>query len=87
MAGDTAQAISRTSFRFEDLRTLFFEQRAREVQAAGEGEGELTAIPDICSLSLNFRSHEGILRAANAIVATLHRLFPGSVDVLDQERA
>ena len=32
------------------------------------------------------RSHHGILGAANAVVQTLHALFPGTVDKLTSER-
>ena len=85
MVGDTCQTISRTSFRFCDLQNLFFQQRERERKAGG-GAQCLTRVPDIDQLAVNFRSHHGILRAANAVVETLHMLFPGSVDTLAQER-
>jgi hypothetical protein len=40
----------------------------------------------VLQLEINFRSHDGILRPANAVVSTIVRLFPNSIDQLGEER-
>lgn len=45
-----------------------------------------TNVPDIMQLTTNFRTHDGVLRAASAVVSTIIRLFPGSIDILGDER-
>ena len=84
MAGDTCQTISRSAFRFESLRALFFAKREQELKQRVP-EQMLTVVPDVSQLSTNYRSHAGILGAANLVVKTIERLFPGSIDVLDEE--
>ena len=83
--GDTAQTISRVGFRFEDLRTLFCSQAAEDA-CNGVPEAKRTVVPEISNLCTNFRSHDGILQAANAVVATGVDLFPDSFDRLSEER-
>jgi hypothetical protein len=50
---------------------------------AGEDQ---TQVPEVLQLSVNFRSHNGILRPANAVIETIIRLFPGWIDELGEER-
>ncbi|KAM0804322.1 P-loop containing nucleoside triphosphate hydrolase protein [Usnea florida] len=57
-AGDTAQAISQDStFRFSDIKALFFEHFAAASTATHQKE---IARPEMFTLTENYRSHEGI---------------------------
>lgn len=40
---------------------------------------------DYFELTVNFRSHEGIVRCAASVVQSLYKLFPDSLDHLDPE--
>ncbi|EKX52227.1 hypothetical protein GUITHDRAFT_102129 [Guillardia theta CCMP2712] len=96
--GDTAQTIaSGVAFRFEDLRAIFKSEQEvqvsargrasgqEEVQGAGRSSAEIK-VPQVISLSTNYRTHNGILRAASCIVDLLSSLFPSTVDLLPRER-
>ena len=80
LAGDTCQTIARgVSFRFEDLRTLFYEANRRGRQTA------VVAMPDLTNLAVNFRTHNGILRPAACIVTMLRTMYPGAIDALPKD--
>jgi hypothetical protein len=71
LCGDTAQTISRgVGFRFADVRTLFHAHCER-------GEA---AMPALCSLAINYRTHAGIVDCAAAVVELLSKLFPTTLD-------
>ena len=71
LCGDTAQTISRgVGFRFADVRTLFHAHCER-------GEA---AMPALCSLAINYRTHAGIVDCAAAVVELLTKLFPTTLD-------
>tara|TARA_B100000768_G_scaffold124073_1_gene114771 strand:+ start:103 stop:486 length:384 start_codon:yes stop_codon:yes gene_type:complete len=71
LCGDTAQTISRgVGFRFADVRTLFHAHCER-------GEA---AMPALCSLAINYRTHAGIVDCAAAVVELLTSLFPTTLD-------
>ena len=71
LTGDTAQTVMRdVSFRFKDLKTSFF---------TSEDICEDKA-PPIHELTVNYRSHSGILKLAGHILSLLEKKFPNSVD-------
>jgi hypothetical protein len=77
LCGDAAQTISRgVGFRFADVRTLFHAHSER-------GEA---AMPALRSLTINYRTHAGIVDCAAAVVELLARLFPTTLDRLEPER-
>jgi len=87
LAGDTCQTIAKGvgGFRFEDLRSMFFEERQLQLSDTGDGrmyEGDLRLVnvPPLLQLATNYRSHNGILKCANVLVSLLVELFPTSVD-------
>eukprot|EP01052_Picozoa_sp_SAG31_P042726 SAG31_NODE_6875_length_1863_cov_1.834467_2_plen_184_part_00 len=83
LAGDTCQTIARgVGFRFDEIRSMFFEMRDKK-QLVGE---ELTSVPDLTLLSINYRTHNGILAAAAEVVTMLTKLFPGSIDKMAKDR-
>jgi hypothetical protein len=85
-SGDTAQTISRgVGFRFDDIRTLFYDESVRRLAAASPGPP--LRVPDIDTLALNYRTHAGVLDAAAVCVAALRALYPRSIDALPRERA
>jgi len=72
LCGDSAQTIARgVGFRFKDLRTIWKQL----------GLGDRTP-PKPKSLLHNYRSHQGCLRLAAAVVRVIYRLFPNSIDNL-----
>jgi len=99
--GDTAQTIaSGVAFRFEDLRSLFkLEGSARAAAAVrqvpgerrgaerrGGGEKSEVVVPGVLALSVNYRTHNGVLGVASSVVDVLQALFPASIDALPRER-
>ena len=92
--GDTCQTIARgVGFRFEELTSLFHhlaERERRELEARGVRAAELprelrVQVPEVNKLSVNYRTHNGILGAASEMVRLLLELFPHSVDALQKD--
>lgn len=76
LAGDTAQCISRDStFRFQDVKALFFRFFGPMVGKEGSGSSKTTEgsleKPKLFLLSKNYRSHQGILALAGSVVELL----------------
>ena len=77
--GDTAQSIMRgISFRFQDLRSLFHRINKKVPQV------KVPCKPH--TLTVNFRSHSGILGLAQSILDLLYEFFPGSIDDLPEDK-
>lgn len=79
--GDTAQAISKgINFKFSEIRSFFSKKYFKDCinKEITEKEQHLT---------VNFRSHNNILKLANLIVSMIKELFPNSIDVLESERS
>ncbi len=73
LAGDPAQSVEEgVDFRFEDVRSVFYELTGR-------------APTKPLILTLNFRSHTGILDTAGVLLEWLLKYFPGSCKKLPQD--
>ena len=84
LTGDTAQSIMRgISFRFSDLRSLF--HYANEA-ASGAAHPIKIEVPVIHELTVNFRSHSGILKLAASIIDLMLNFFPNSFDRLPEDQ-
>ncbi|KEP48489.1 putative P-loop nucleoside triphosphate hydrolase, partial [Rhizoctonia solani 123E] len=84
MAGDTAQTISAgSSFRFEDLKAFFW--RVEDLDKAVRAKKRKHIQPVLFHLSVNYRSHGGIVNCASALVELVSQLFPDSIDKLQRE--
>ena len=84
MTGDTAQSIMRgISFRFNDLRSLF--HRASKQSLCSLHPSRIS-VPQLHELTINFRSHSGILRLATSVIELLKEYFPCSFDRLPEDR-
>ncbi|XP_019165856.1 PREDICTED: uncharacterized protein LOC109161799 isoform X2 [Ipomoea nil] len=86
-SGDTAQTIARgIDFRFEDVRTLFYEEFIMKLKGDGpparKDKGHLAGVS--CLLQ-NFRTHAGVLRLAQSVIDILCHYFPQSIDALAPE--
>ncbi|CAH9094296.1 unnamed protein product [Cuscuta epithymum] len=86
-SGDTAQTIARgVDFRFEDVRTLFYEQFVLKskggLHATRKDKGHISKVS---CLHQNFRTHAGVLRLAQSVIDILSHYFPLSIDVLSPE--
>ncbi|KAL4254519.1 hypothetical protein ABKN59_003247 [Abortiporus biennis] len=79
-AGDTAQTISAgSSFRFNDLKAFIY--RLETVSSGGEQEQ-----PRSFQLTVNYRSHGGIMGCANSVVQLITKFWPHAIDILAEER-
>ena len=64
---------------------MFHDFAQAELEAGTPPKGR-TVVPDVSQLRVNFRSHDGILCAANAVIGTLMDIFPEAVDRLQPEK-
>ncbi|KEP48194.1 UvrD/REP helicase amino-terminal domain protein [Rhizoctonia solani 123E] len=79
--GDTAQTIvAGSAFRIKDLGAYLFKSNEPEEQHP-DSDSRLTQF----QLTVNFRSHNGIVQCAASIVQKLYELFPNSLDKLGPE--
>ncbi|KAG8905111.1 hypothetical protein FRB99_000675 [Tulasnella sp. 403] len=85
-AGDTAQTISvGSAFRFVELKDFLYAQERKEPLVQARKRPAID--PKFFELSLNYRSHGGIVKAAADLVWMLNRFFPSSIDSLARETA
>uniref|UniRef100_F6HG17 UvrD-like helicase ATP-binding domain-containing protein n=1 Tax=Vitis vinifera TaxID=29760 RepID=F6HG17_VITVI len=85
-SGDTAQTIARgIDFRFQDIRSLFYNEFVMESSDGRDGRKEKGQISEIFHLSQNFRTHAGVLKLSQSVIDLLYRFFPQSIDVLSPE--
>ncbi|KAG8794853.1 hypothetical protein FRC16_010327 [Serendipita sp. 398] len=83
-AGDTAQQITSTAFRFSDLKA--FLHRTEESDPVVVARKRSAIHPKSFTLSINYRSHGGIVNCAHSVVQLLTTLWPDSIDALDREQ-
>ena len=82
-AGDTAQTISASAFRFQDLSAAFFE--AEQAEALVKSGARPPIQPKMFNLLVNYRSHRGITNVAASLVDMVSHFFPNSIDSLGRE--
>ncbi|KAG6330340.1 hypothetical protein ID866_8749 [Astraeus odoratus] len=83
-AGDTAQTISAgSSFRFDDLKAFMY--RIEENQAPYFTGGRAISQPSSFQLTVNYRSHGGIVNCADSVIELICRFWPNSIDILQRE--
>ena len=83
LTGDTAQSIMRgVSFRFSDLRSLFYKAN---IQVKNIGKKDKVTVPRVDKLTINFRSHSGVLKLAASVIDVLQEFFPNSFDCLPED--
>ncbi|KIM48469.1 hypothetical protein M413DRAFT_440213 [Hebeloma cylindrosporum] len=87
-AGDTAQTISvGSSFRFNDLKAFLFRlEKRREESIVGDTSPFLQEAPRSFQLSINYRSHGGIVQCADSVIALITEFWPYAIDALSRER-
>ena len=80
LTGDTAQSIMRgVSFRFSDLRSLFYKANKQATKISKKAK---VTVPKVDELTINFRSHSGVLKLAASVIEVLLKYFPNSFDFL-----
>ncbi|KAF8598545.1 hypothetical protein BDV93DRAFT_561252 [Ceratobasidium sp. AG-I] len=85
--GDTAQTISvGSSFRIKELKAFIYEKMYAE-QNSVQKRRKAPAPFETFELSVNFRSHGGIVRYAASIVELIYTLFPNAIDHMEPETA
>ncbi|PVG01897.1 hypothetical protein CPB86DRAFT_698462 [Serendipita vermifera] len=82
-AGDTAQQITSTAFRFSDLKAFLYRIERRDPLVVAQRRPAIH--PEAFTLSINYRSHSGITDCAHSIIRLLTSLWPDSVDILERE--
>ena len=76
--GDTAQSIMRgIAFRFQDLRSVFYNIHSNNPKVM------IPKKPH--NLTINFRSHSGILKLAGSIIDLISEFFKDSIDHLPDD--
>ena len=76
LAGDTAQTIMKgTSFRFEDLRSLFYKLKVSDT------------VPEVHKLTKNYRSHSSITDLASSVIELLKEYFRDDFDLLSPDES
>ncbi|KAF7367508.1 UvrD-like helicase ATP-binding domain-containing protein [Mycena sanguinolenta] len=88
-AGDTAQTISvGSSFRFNELKAFIYriEQRRLETRKASELYYQPVWQPRTFQLTVNYRSHAGIVNCAHTVIEVIQLFWPYSIDILGRER-
>ena len=91
-SGDTVQTIAAgVGFRFEDLKSIFKHEADRQSQEMSAKAQSIPAawkvkVPVVNTLTVNYRTHNGILKAAAGVVDLLEKFFPKSIDSLPRER-
>ena len=84
-AGDTAQTISMgSSFKFNDLKAFLHRVERKRVSEALVGVQET---PAFFQLTVNYRSHSGIVNCAHTLIDLISKFWPDSIDNLAAERA
>ncbi|KAJ6569465.1 hypothetical protein B0H19DRAFT_938852 [Mycena capillaripes] len=82
-AGDTAQTISvGSSFRFNELKAFLF----RIEKKHAELNFHPAIPPQVFQLTVNYRSHAGIVNCAHSIIDVISKLWPNAIDLLEPER-
>ena len=85
LTGDTAQSIMRgVSFRFSDLRSVFY-YISQNVHSSRRKKAKLR-VPQLHTLTQNFRSHSGILQLAASVIDLLMNFFQSSIDKLRRDQ-
>nr|XP_023876777.1 uncharacterized protein LOC111989221 [Quercus suber] len=86
-SGDTAQTIVKgIDFRFQDIRSLFYNKFVLESKSSGQGgRKEKGIISEIFHLSQNLRTHDGVLKLSQSVIELIYHFFPLSTDVLQPE--
>ena len=85
LTGDTAQSIMRgVSFRFSDLRSVFH-YISKSMDPSRRKKTKLR-VPQLHTLTQNFRSHSGILQLAASVIDLLMNFFQSSIDKLPRDQ-
>ncbi|GAB1522822.1 hypothetical protein RhiTH_005946 [Rhizoctonia solani] len=87
--GDTAQTINvGSSFRIRDLKSYLYEKMVPHTNTVLKSFQHKIAAPfSTFELTVNFRSHNGIVKYAASLVQLIYTLFPGSIDHMQPESA
>ncbi|KAJ6498114.1 hypothetical protein C8R47DRAFT_1212438 [Mycena vitilis] len=85
--GVPGRRIDYFSFRFQELKAFLFrlDQNRRQKNHAGV-EFRSSVPPRVFQLTVNYRSHTGIVNCAHSIIEIITKLWPNAIDVLDPER-
>ncbi|KAG1807540.1 P-loop containing nucleoside triphosphate hydrolase protein [Suillus variegatus] len=84
-AGDTAQTISAgSSFRFNYLKAFLY--RMEQQNTSINSTGACLHQPTMFQLTINYRSHGGIVNCANSVIELITKFWPNTIDGFRQEK-
>ncbi|KAH7101458.1 hypothetical protein BKA62DRAFT_176919 [Auriculariales sp. MPI-PUGE-AT-0066] len=85
-AGDTAQTISvGSSFKFADLKAFLYSVEKKRL--ADMSKSFPSEPPEMFQLTVNYRSHGGIVKCAHSMIDLISRFWPDSIDNLAAEQS
>ncbi|KAH6917671.1 hypothetical protein BKA70DRAFT_1139349 [Coprinopsis sp. MPI-PUGE-AT-0042] len=86
-AGDTAQTIAvGSSFRFNDLKAFLYRlEKRREGKLFGSQKGAQGKLKTF-QLTVNYRSHGGIVRCAHSVIELITHFWPYAIDSMAPEQ-
>ncbi|KAF8598550.1 P-loop containing nucleoside triphosphate hydrolase protein [Ceratobasidium sp. AG-I] len=86
--GDTAQTINvGSSFRIKELKAFIYQDLYPKQKSLNHKSTKATAPFSEFELTVNFRSHGGIVRYAASIIELIYTLFPNAIDYMEPETA
>ncbi|KAJ7222598.1 hypothetical protein GGX14DRAFT_664393, partial [Mycena pura] len=86
-AGDTAQTISvGSSFRFNELKSFLHRIEERRKEHRPELAFAPAVPPSMFQLTMNYRSHAGIINCAHSVIELITTLWPDAIDKLEPEK-
>ncbi|KAL4242837.1 hypothetical protein ABKN59_011431 [Abortiporus biennis] len=86
-AGDTAQTISAGSaFRFTDLKASMYKYDSELVQNDSGVKSPMQELPRTFELTVNYRSHGGIMGCANSVIKLITQFWPDAIDNMAEEK-
>ncbi|KAI6143839.1 P-loop containing nucleoside triphosphate hydrolase protein [Pisolithus thermaeus] len=84
-AGDITQTIfPGNSFRFNDLKAFLYRIEVDQVLCAVKKRA--VSSPKSFQLTINYRSHSGIVNCAHSVIDLISRFWPNSIDLFQPER-
>ncbi|KAJ7843035.1 hypothetical protein B0H13DRAFT_2364932 [Mycena leptocephala] len=84
--GVPGKKVDYFSFRFNELKAFLHRVEERRRKKHPELSFQPVAPPRPFQLTVNYRSHTGIINCAHSVIEVITKLWPDAIDSLDRER-
>ncbi|KAJ7801958.1 hypothetical protein B0H14DRAFT_3782099 [Mycena olivaceomarginata] len=84
--GVPGKKVDYFSFRFNELKAFLHRVEERRRKKHPEFSFQPVAPPRPFQLTVNYRSHAGIVNCAHSVIEVITKLWPDAIDTLDRER-